>query len=133
MNYLRKIENAKPFYLLVGCSMTYFLIKGVQYAFIGSYVPLVFIATILSIFIWSFSWNQKQHYGAVKMWARIIILWALIRIVLSIILQFDHKLTESHLREQFGIFQVGISLVMLGIGIALFINLKRIKKKGLKT
>lgn len=124
------LQNAKPLYGLLGVSLLFFLIKGVKYAWIGSYVPLLFVSAIIALLAWSITSSASNHYRIMRFWAILIIIWALARLSLWLILQIDQNLTESHLREQFGLFQHIISLFMLGIGVFTIRQIKR-QKMGL--
>ena len=119
MNIANRISQSKNVYALLGVSLLYFLLKGISYALIGSYVPILFITIIMLLFYGSFGARLKKHYQLLKFWAILIIIWAAIRLGLSIILKIDTTLTESHLREQFGMVQLFLSIGMLicGIGI----------------
>ncbi len=126
MNSLNKTYSQKSLYTLLGISILYFLIKGFNYLIIGSYVPILFICTAIILLYWSFTSNLKNHYRIVRFWAILIILWALTRLCIWLIFKIDLGLTESHIREQFGVFHHVISTIMLVIG---FMILKQLKLK----
>lgn len=126
MSISNQITSSKVLYVLLGLSVLFFLIKGVTYAMIGSYVPILFIIVMIAILGWGFSRCSKVHLSIIRFWGILLIAWAIIRLGLWGYLQFDTTLTESHLREQFGLFQNLISIGMLVIGIKLF---REIKKK----
>ena len=128
MNILNRIYKTKLLYAMLGVSILYFLIKGFKYLLIGSYVPIVFILMIVLILCWSFSLHLKSHVRVLRFWAIIIIAWAIARFSLWLIFKTDIKLTESHMRDQFGIVQHIISIIMLIIGIGI---IKEIKSKNL--
>lgn len=110
-------------------SFLLFVLKGVDYALLGSYVPLIFISVILTMFYLSFSKSVKAHRRVLKFWALLLIVWASVRIGLMLYLYFDSDLTESHLREQFSLVQNIISVIMLIIGIRTLKQLKMIRKE----
>lgn len=122
-----KISPSKMLYALVGVSLCYFLIKGIQYLIIGSYVPMLFILFALGALSWSYNKSGKTHRRALRFWAIVILLWAGVRILLWGYLQIDTKFTESHLREQFSLFQNAISILMLFIGIQILKKTKHLK------
>ncbi|TMM57360.1 hypothetical protein FEE95_12815 [Maribacter algarum] len=127
MSVLKQMASSKVLYSLLGLSVLFFLVKGVTYASIGSYVPILFITIAIIILGWSFTRCNKVHRHIIRFWAILIILWASIRLVLWIVLEIDTTLTESHLREQFGIVQNIISLLMLLIGIKIIREVKQRK------
>lgn len=127
MNISNKVSQSKTLYILLGLSLLYFALKGISYALIGSYVPILFITVVIVFTYISFGAKQKTHYRFVKFWAVLIIIWAVIRLGLSIILEFDTTLTESHLREQFGFIPQLLSIGILIIGIGIFKQLKKQK------
>jgi len=117
MDIRSKIASLKTMYSLLGISLLYFIIKGLDYAIIGSYIPLIFILFWIILIIWSFSFKQKHHLRVLKYWIIMVLIWAVARIGVWIIIHIDTGLTESHLREQFNIFQNCITIVMLVIAI----------------
>lgn len=127
MRLLDNIYASKVLYVLIGISILYFLIKGVNYLIIGSYVPILFILAIIILVYFSCHINPKFHRKILRLWAILLIFWALTRLTFWLILEIDTSLTESHIREQFGVFQHLISLGMLGIGFGIFRELKHQK------
>lgn len=125
MNHLKKIYASKRLYLLLGLSILFFLIKGLNYMLIGSYVPIVFISVIIIILYWSFTSNLKNHHNILRFWAILLIVWALARLSVWLIFKIDLSLTESHTREQFGVFQHIISILMLVIGFGIIRQMKK--------
>lgn len=128
-HFINHISQFKTLYLPVLVSLAFFFFKGIDYALLGSYVPLIFISVILTLFYLSFSKSIKAHRRVLKFWAVLLLVWASVRIGLRLYLYFDTDLTESHLREQFGLLQNIISVVMLVIGIGIFKQLKKNKKE----
>lgn len=125
MNIAARISSAKPMYSLLGISTLYFIIKGLDYAIIGSYIPLIFIAFWVILFFLSFNFKQKNHLRILKYWTILVLIWAIARIGVWIIIHVDTNLTESHLREQFNIFQNCITVAMLVIAVYLFKLIRR--------
>jgi len=124
MNALNNISVNKKLYLLLGISMLYFVYKGVTYALIGSYVPLVFIMTVLILFYWSLRSTKKVHRSVIRLWSVLIILWSLVRLTLWIGFNLSSSLRESHMREQFTVSQNTLSILMLIAGFLIFRALK---------
>jgi len=119
MEKLSNISKSKLLYVMLGISIVFFFAKGLKYLIIGSYIPIIFILSIISILYWSLMSNNKFHFKVLKFWAILIIVWAIVRLGIWLIFQIDVNLTESHIREQFGIFQHIISILMLIIGIGI--------------
>lgn len=126
MSISKRITSSKSLYLVVGLSLLFFLLKGLNYALIESYIPLLFIIAVIVLLYFSFSASNKAHRRVLRFWAIIILIWAVVRIGLWVYLKIDNNLTESHLREQFGLAQNLISVGMLITGIFI---LKEIKKE----
>lgn len=107
-------------FILTGISIIFFLVKGIQYAIIGSYVPLLLVLIVLGSLYLSFSKSIKAHRAILRIWAVLIIIWAVARFIVWVMFEVDQNLSETHIREQFGIFQHIISIAMLFIGIIIF-------------
>ncbi|MDO1502309.1 hypothetical protein Q2T40_19415 [Winogradskyella maritima] len=108
--------------ILTGISIIFFLVKGIQYAIIGSYVPLLIVLIVLGSLYLSFLKSKKAHRAILRIWAVLIIIWAIARFIVWMMFEVDQNLSETHIREQFGIFQHIISIVILIIGIMIFKN-----------
>jgi len=121
------IYQSKLLYSLIGGSVLYFLIKGCTYVLIGSYLPMLFVLIIILTLWWSLKFSIKRHRLIIKTWAIFIIAWALIRLGLWLVLQIDGSMTESHLREQLGLVQHFVSLLMLAAGYGIIRQLKNSK------
>lgn len=130
MSIANQISAFKNLYALVGVSLLFFVIKGIRYALIGSYVPLVFILIVIGLLYWSFSGSVKTHRRVLRFWTILILVWSVVRLGLWGYLKVDTNLTESHLREQFGLVQ---NLISLGMLIAAILTLKEIKKQRMLT
>jgi len=106
-------------------TLLYFICKGIDYLFLGSYIPILFIMIVIALISWSVSSGKRFHFRLVKAWAAFVIIWSLVRLILSLVLLIDQHLSESHLREQFGILQNTISLLMFLMGVGIMINLRK--------
>ncbi len=113
-------------YFLIGISIVFFFVKGIQYAIIGSYIPLLLVLIILCGLLWSFFKNKNAHRKILNTWGVLIIIWAVARFGVWIMFEIDQSLSETHVREQFGILQHLISIIMLIIGVTIL----RIKKSA---
>lgn len=126
---LSKISATRMLYILVGVSLFYFLVKGFQYLLIGSYIPMLFILFAMGILSWVCVKNGKLNRKTLRFWAILLLIWAIARLFLWGYLQFDKKIPESHLREQFSLVQNVISFLMLFIGIYIFKKAKHLKNQ----
>jgi len=91
---------------------------------IGSYVPIVFVLLVIISLYWSFAAKAKIHRRLIRFWAILLILWGAFRFGVWLIFEIDSDITESHIREQFGLFQHLLSLLMLVLGILIIKRLK---------
>lgn len=109
-------------------SILFFIRKGIQYAFLNNHLILYSLLSILVLLIVSNRINQSLFRIILRCWFLIIIIWSLIRIAISIVhmtyMPFD---ISWHLTQQFGIWGLSLSMIMLFIGIIGFTNIKRLK------
>jgi len=128
MIQLGEISNFKKLYLLLTLSILFFLFKGIQYALIGSFMPIIFIAFVVFLLLLSLKIIGGGHHRVVKIWAGFLIFWSIMRLVLSVVLLVDNNLTEAHLREQFTLEQQLISLFVGLVGYYMFRLLRLVRK-----
>ena len=106
----------RTFYtVILFLSLLLFLAKGIQYAILGSYIPLILALVICAIFYL----NQKKKKALnilIKIWAFLIIIWSLLRLLIGTADRFGKELMENHLQENLGITGSLISLMFLIIG-----------------
>jgi len=121
----------KNIYILIGLSILFFLVKGIKYLIIGSYLPLIFIFLVVGLIFMSVYFDERKHFVVLKIWSLFLLLWSTIRIVLWLVLIFDKNLTEAHLRDQFGLGQQLVSILMMLIGFRILKNLRSLKKQNL--
>ena len=111
-------------------SILFFLRKGIQYSIIGSYIPLLIIISLIILLGITIQTKRKPFIFIVRIWAIILVIWALIRLLISIIHITIQPFDGSfHLAQQFNIYSLSLSIVMLVLGIVMFrsLNKKRIK------
>lgn len=101
--------------LLIG-TLTFFLIKGIRYALIGSLTPSIFILVIVLLLLLSGTSSPKWFKRFLKYWGVFLLLWAIGRFLVEILFNISPGITESHIRGQFTIFQNLISALFLIIG-----------------
>ncbi|MBR9845777.1 MAG: hypothetical protein GYB35_06540 [Algicola sp.] len=94
-------------------SLLFFFYKGVLYLLLGSYIPFILISSMIVLFFLSSEKNVKSFKRVTGLWAILIIMWSIVRIVLSLVNQFIKPISESHVSEQLGILGLMQSLIFL--------------------
>lgn len=123
---METITKHKLFFTLLALSLLFFLIKGIRYMLIDSFVPIIFIVLIILSLI-TFIYKEKKYFKfAIWNWSILLILWSSIRLIMPILFSLTPNLTETHIREQFVIQEYLISLMLLVIGVYLLRNVKKI-------
>ena len=117
----------RTFYtVILFLSLLLFLAKGIQYAILGSYIPLILALVICAIFYL----NRKKKKALnilIKIWAFLIIIWSLLRLLIGTADRFGKELMENHLQENLGVTGSLISLMFLIIGFYLLGKKRRQK------
>lgn len=122
-----QISKNQGFYIPFALSILFFLRKGVQYAIIGSFIPLVFILTMIMLIALIFISEKKKPIKLIsRTWAIIIMIWSIIRILLSIAQLTLKSLNEYHLSNQFGFWGMALSISMLSVSILMMRKIKYI-------
>jgi len=101
-------------------SILFFLMRGIQYALLERYIPLGIIVTFLILYLASLRINQKYVRWISKAWGLFIITWSIARLIISLISLLTNTFDEFHLINQFGLYGICQSMVMLLIGIILW-------------
>lgn len=111
-------------------SLLFFLIRGVIYAWIGSYVPLIFVTVFVITFIYLLIGEAAFAPLIVKVWSWFLIIWGVIRLAIPMMFYIAPNVTESHIRSQFTVLEFLMSILAIGIGIYLFKKRTVFLKKG---
>ena len=111
------IMKHKPLFLPLILSVFFFGRKGLQYAFIGSYLPIGVIGGVSILLIWSLNKRKKSFLLTAKIWAILLLVWSAIRICFSVIQLSVKPLSNYHIAQQFGYAGLLFSLLMLLAGI----------------
>jgi len=106
-------------------SLLFFLRKGVQYALIGSYVPLLIVALMASIVLLTFFYGVKFFKVFARIWAVLIICWAMTRILFATVDMTIKPFLEYHLTQQFNPSSLLISIVMFILSVYIIKGTKR--------
>lgn len=114
----------------LGLTLLYFLYKGLSYVVIGSYVPLLLIVVVLSLFVFSSYTSEKAFRRTISLWAILIMIWSCVRLLLTLVNQFLKPIPEGHVDGQLGILGALLSLLFLVGGIYLLRHKKRVFKKA---
>ncbi|MEM8507890.1 MAG: hypothetical protein AAF717_08670 [Bacteroidota bacterium] len=103
-------------------SLLFFLRKGIQYAILGSYIPLLVIALFVVLMSITIRANATLFLYLSRIWAGVLIVWSLIRIGIAVVNYATTTFDEYHLSNQFGMSGILISALMLAIGITMIRN-----------
>lgn len=122
---VNRLKQHRWYGLVLGLTLLYFLYKGLSYAFIGSYIPLLLVVVILCLFVFSSYKSEKAFRRAISLWAILVIIWSCVRLLLTLVNQFLKPIPEAHVDGQLGIFGSLFSLLFLIGGIYL-LRLKKI-------
>ena len=115
-----------PFLLIF--SLLFFLIKGINYAIIGSWLPLyvaLFFSTLIGL---GYFYSMKLFRWAIFFWAIFLTIWSFILMAMEVALQFSPKVTESHVRDQFTILFNLLIVLFFTTGISIFRTLRKSRK-----
>ena len=119
------LEKNKIYTIFLVISLLSFLIKGIQYAVLGSYVPI--LLSLFALTLLYFNRTKKKTLNIlVKVWALLVIIWSILRLLISILDKYGKELMENHLQENLGTIGLIISVTFLYIGIFLFRKKNRI-------
>jgi len=127
---IEKIRANKVLSFSLLVSVLFFLRKGGQYAAIGNYAPLLFVVGLVSLLIISGRLGKAYFVVAVRVWAIILVLCSVARIVISVMHLFVQPFDGSyHLTTQFNGYNLVLSVLMLVVGVLAFrgVNGKRFK------
>jgi len=125
----QQFKYSWAYLLLLGLTLLFYLLKGITYALIGSYIPFIFIAIILTLFAYTSKKSPKALRRMIVFWAVVLILWSSIRLLLSIVNFFIMPIPEAHVHAQLGIGGAVFSLIFLIIAIYLLKFKKRVFDK----
>jgi|GEM_PF-1070969 len=123
------IKAHKLFFALLGLSLTFFMVKGIDYALMGSYVPVLVPVLILLLLL---ILADKPWRRVVRFWSLLLIFWAGGRLLVELLFQFA-PVTETHIREQFTLIQKFISLSGLVLGFIMFKKVAELKPVQLSS
>ncbi len=114
------------------CTLGFFFVKGVWYVLLGSWLPILIILLLMALLVFSAIRSEKAFRKSIIMWSTLMILWAFVRLLLSVADNFIKPIPESHIHEQLGIQDNVLSLIFLISGIYLLRFRKRVFSSKVK-
>ncbi len=105
--------------ILLGLSLIPLLIKSISYILIGSFAPLFAFILFGGLLLFAYTNETKYRSLIVKIWSGSIILWGLARISLMILF-LTTSVDEAHVRSQFGIWFILLSVIYILAGLYFF-------------
>lgn len=116
--------NRSLYTIILVLTLILFMYKGVQYLLLGSYLPIIFSLGICMLFY--FNRNRKKTLNTlIKVWAILMIIWSILRIIIGLTDRFGKELMENHLQENLGIKGIIVSFLFLAMGLFLLSKKKR--------
>jgi len=122
--FIKTIRKNRLFSLSLSITMIFFICKGILYAWIGSFVPLLIILSILSLILFSLKRSNKAFQRSIGLWSLLIIFWSTLRLLLSAINEFVKPIPEGHIDGQLGPMSILLSIAFLLAGIYIWKNRK---------
>ncbi len=122
----KAIIKNRVFSICLSITLIFFLCKGILYALIGSFVPLLFIITILCLFLFSITKSPGTFKRTLTMWSTLLMLWSATRLFLSIINKFVKNIPVGHINGQLVLMNVLLSMTFLIFSFSMLKNRKRI-------
>ncbi|MAP54509.1 hypothetical protein [Altibacter sp.] len=123
---VKTLKRNTIFSVILILSLAYFFYKGIWYLLLGSYVPFILIALILSLLVWSSRKSAKAFRIVIATWSILVLLWSTVRLLLSLTHQFIKPVPEGHVAGQVGVLGTIHSLLFLLGAIYLWKYRKRI-------
>ena len=106
--------------LILALSLVPFLIKALDYAWLGSFVPLLLWLLFAGLIAWGVTTSSlKTRRWIIRTWAIALVLWSLARLAL-LILNFTVGAPEAHIADQMTLIYSVISIIHLLLGVYLF-------------
>lgn len=96
-----------------------FLWKAVEYALIGSYIPLSAFLVLASINAAGVYVGGAWLRRAIRIWCAAMVMWGFARIILEVLI-VAADLSEAHLRAQLNVMFNAVSIGYVLAGIALW-------------
>ena len=121
-----KKEN-RSYFLYLFLTFGFFLQKGIIYATLTSFTPLITILIICVLFYFSLH-SSVVFNRFILFWSTCLIAWSSARILLSLMHRYLFPLSESHVHHQLGIHDMLLSLTAMVIAIYFWAERKYISR-----
>ncbi|WP_298312300.1 hypothetical protein [uncultured Aquimarina sp.] len=115
MKNTKQPKSSLLYSIILIASLVLFLLKGIQYAILESYIPISVSVTIVFI-LYFLRRREKSLNIVIKIWAILMITWSVIRLFIGGVDHFGKELMENHLQENMGVFGILISIIFLIFG-----------------
>lgn len=122
----RHINPHKSYFAILLLSLLLFLWKGINYASLGSWLPLQVAGGVLALLLGPMLLFRNTPKWPVRIWGVLLIIWGLGRIIIGVLLSFSPEVTEAHIRYQLGGFGITISILAILTGRYLFVEAREI-------
>lgn len=129
LQYIETFKTYPKFYMALGLSLVFFIRKGIQYALIGSYVPILIILSVIIPLVWGEKQSARIYKRVIRFWSVLLMLWAFFRIFMAIVIWFFKSISESHVTAQFTVFGFILSVLFLIFGCFIFSKSKVIQNE----
>lgn len=96
-------------------SLILFAKKGIEYAILGSFIPLILSIVFIAI-VCLMKKSRKKTNMVLKLWAILLLVWSFSRIIIGLADTFLKELTENQIQQNMGIFGYIISILFIYIG-----------------
>ena len=110
--------------MILALSLLPFMLRALDYARLGSFVPLAVWLLFAGLIVWGVTTSSLKIRGwIIRLWAASLILWSLARLAL-LVLHVTPGLPEAHLSDQMNVVYTLVSVSHLLLGGYLF-NISR--------
>lgn len=121
------LKDRRLFWALV-LSLLFFWRKGIQYALLGSYIPILIPLVFTSIILLLDQKRSNWLAFSIRIWAIAMVLWALVRIAFSSVQLALGAIQEYHIGSQFGIVGMILSFLLLSCAVVMFRRIRYYRK-----
>ncbi len=112
-NIVNRLKEHVVYMVVLALTLFFFLYKGLTYAWIGSYVPLGFIGAIVIFLLLASRRSKKAFKRMLGVWAILLMLWSMVRLLLILVNLFIKPIPESHVSEHLDVFGGFLSVLFL--------------------
>ena len=102
--------------LVLLASLAVLWVRGLEYAWLGSFTPLLFAATATALLLLAFWAGGAIWRWSVRLWGVVLVLYGLVRLALSLMVRLT-DVGSPHAVETTGVVFMGLSVVWLVAGV----------------